>query len=97
MKHRQNGEDIGQRAQAAAKGSTAKVFGSYDGVDFTFVKRAGGVFMPQGNRDARQAFVEHSILFSSVGDVTSWLDEDPVVRTRPLLRVRLKQVALELL
>jgi len=70
--------------------------GPFDGVDFDLSKREGGVFMRRSSRDTQRALVEHFILFSTFGELTSWLDEDPVVRARPFLQDQLKRLAREL-
>lgn len=54
------------------------------------------MFMRRSSRDAQRALVEHFILFGTFDDLTSWLDEDQIVRARPLLQDQLKRVAREL-
>ncbi len=70
--------------------------GPFEGVDFDLSKRDDGVFMRRSSRDTQPALVEHFILFSTFDDLTSWLDEDPVVRERPFLQDQLKRLAREL-
>ena len=70
--------------------------GPFDGVDFDLSKRDDGVFMRRSSRDTQRALVEHFILFSTFGELTAWLDEDPVVRARPFLQDQLKRLAREL-
>ncbi len=70
--------------------------GPFEGVDFELSRRDDGVFMRRSSRDAQRALVEHFILFNTFDDLTSWMDEDQIVRARPLLQDQLKRLAREL-
>ena len=52
--------------------------------------------MHRRNVEERRALVEHHILFADLCEVTSWLDEDPVTRSRPVLREQLSRLARDL-
>lgn len=82
--------DGGMLAEASAR------IGPFSGVTFALARRPGGVFMHRRNAEERRALVEHHILFADLYEVTSWLDEDPVTRNRPVLREQLSRLARDL-
>ncbi len=77
-------------------GAASRMVGPFEGVDFELSRRDDGVFMRRSSRDAQRALVEHFILFNTFDDLTSWMDEDQIVRARPLLQDQLKRLAREL-
>lgn len=96
-------ETVGQPSSAEGSVSAAlpaevtKRLGPIDGVDFELSRRGDTLLMRRRSHDDKTGLVEHCILFDNLDGFGSWLDEDPVVRSRPLLNDQLKRLARELL